>query len=205
MPTGDSYQQNMAHVHIFNFHHSAIAYHLFIQCEQMVVSGFLKHDINKQKCLNKGPGGCEGLYVEGKGSSGIFDMTSSLLNSVHFLKLVLEITFKGRGVHVPHLPQGTRYNWGSLGESPHPTSLARFHPMARPPWGFNTSWTTFGLRHALFTTVLRQTPFYIAALGHLVFQRLPPVLKGGLFTKLGSMICPFVSCISCSTSCDVTD
>lgn len=58
MPTGDSYQQNMAHVHIFNFHHSTIAYRLFIQCEQMAVSGFWKHDINKQKCLNKGPGGC---------------------------------------------------------------------------------------------------------------------------------------------------
>lgn len=79
-----------------------------------------------------------------------------------------------------HLPQGTGYNWGSLGELPHPPpSLARFHPMAQPPWGFNTSWTTFGLRHALFTTVLRQTPFYMAAFGHLVIQRLPPVLEGG--------------------------
>lgn len=28
---------------------------------------------------------------------------------------------------------------------------------------------------------------------------------GGSFTKLGFIICPFVSCISCSTSCDVTD
>lgn len=120
----------MAHVHILNFHHSTIAYHLFIQCKQMVVSGFQKHYINKQKCLNNGTGGCEVLCVEGKGSSGILDMTYSLLNSIHFLKLVLEITFKGGVVHVPHFPGGL----GTTGESgriatPHP-SLTRFHPMA---------------------------------------------------------------------------
>lgn len=40
MSTGDSYQQNMAHVHIRNVHHSTIADHLFIQCKEMVVSGF---------------------------------------------------------------------------------------------------------------------------------------------------------------------
>lgn len=71
------------------------------------------------------------LCVKGKGSSGIFDMTYSLLSSIHFLKLVLEITFKGGvGVHVPHFPGGL----GKTGESgrvatPHP-SLTRFHPMA---------------------------------------------------------------------------
>lgn len=87
---------------------------------------------NKQKCLHKGTSGCEVLCVEGKGSSGIFDMTSSLLNSLHFLKLVLEITFKG-GV-VPHLRQGTGYNWGRLGESPHHTLLLPdFTPWLGPP------------------------------------------------------------------------
>lgn len=134
MPTGDSYQQNMAHVHIFNFHHSTITYRLFIQCEQMAVSGFWKHDINKQKCLNKGPGGCEGLCVEGKGSSGIFNMTSSLLNSIHFLTLVLEITFKVSGVHVPFTPG----DWVQLGQSgrvatPHLPLLPDFTPWLSPP------------------------------------------------------------------------
>lgn len=40
MSTGDSYHQNMAHIHILNFHCTTIAYHLFLQFEQMVVSGF---------------------------------------------------------------------------------------------------------------------------------------------------------------------
>lgn len=77
----------------------------------------------------------EVLCVEGKDSSGIFDMTCSLLNSIHFLKLVLEITFKGGVGHVPHFPQGTGYNWG-VWESRHNQPLSHQispHGLAPPP------------------------------------------------------------------------
>lgn len=72
--------------------------------------------------------------VWGEGNSGVFDMTYSLLNSIHFLKLVWKITFKGGVVHVPHFPWGTGYNWG-VWESRHtPTPLSPdFTPWLSPP------------------------------------------------------------------------
>lgn len=132
-------------------------------------------------------------------------MTYSLLNSIHFL--VWKITFKGGVVHVPHFPWGTGYNWG-VWESHHtPTPLSPdFTPWLSPPGAL----TQAGPPSAFVTHCSQlycDRPHFTwphwdiwSSSGCHLFLR-----EGGSFTKLGSMICPFVSCISCSTSCDVTD
>lgn len=61
---------------------------------------------------------------------GMFEMTSSLLKSVHFLALAQGMVFKGGVARVLHLPRGTGHNWGRLGESPHPhRPLPDFTPL----------------------------------------------------------------------------
>lgn len=95
---------------------------------------------------------------------------------------------------------------GAVWESHHtPSPLARLHPIVCPPGVLTQAGPPSVLVTHCSPLYCNGPRFIMAALGHLVLQRLPPVSEEGSFTKLGSMICPFVSCISCSTSCDVTD
>lgn len=96
-------------------------------------------------------------------------------------------------------------DWAQLGQCGTPSPLTRLHPIVGPP----RVWTQAGPPSVFVThcspLYCDRPRFTMAALRHLVLQRLPPVSEEGSFTKLGSMICPFVVGISCSASCDVTD
>lgn len=124
---------------------------------------------------------------------GMFEMTSSLLKSIRFLIFEAGDHFLRWG----HSPWGSA--WPQLRHSPHPISPLPDFPHCWPSRGLNTTNTHCSPLHC------DRPRFNMAALGHLVLQRLPPVSEEGSFTKLGSMICPFVGRISCSASCDVTE
>lgn len=85
-------------------------------------------------------------------------MTSSLLKSIHFLALEQGMVSKGGVTSVPHLPRGTQLGQSGTVCTQQPPPCQTL-PHCWPSWGLNTSRTTFGRRHALFTTVLRQTSF----------------------------------------------
>lgn len=183
------------------FHCTGNAHCLFIQCEQM--AGFCSVALTSKDVWTKEPMDMR-CYVSGdRQHSGMFEMTSSLLKSIHFLTFEQGIVFKG--AVALHLPWGL-CTTGTVWKSLHILCpVGRLHPIvgppgvwtqARPPSVFVTHCSPLYCDRPRFTT---------AVLGHLVLQRLPPVSEEGSFTKLGSMICPFVGCISCSASCDVTD
>ena len=85
-------------------------------------------------------------------------------------------------------------------------SLGRLHPIVGPLG----AWTQAG-PPSVFVTHCSPLhcdgpPFYHGCTGDIwSYSGCHLFPKGGSFTKLGSVICPFVGCISCSTSCDVTD
>lgn len=123
--------------------------------------------------------------------------------------------FQRRGRSCSWFALGVGGNWAQLGQSGRVTTTPTTHKCQTsshcwPSRGFNTSRTTFDPRHALFSTVLPQTPFYHGCTGTSGLTAAATCFwKGGRWggcrpTKLGSMICPFVSCISCTASCDVT-
>lgn len=129
---------------------------------------------------------------------GMFEMTSSLLKSMHFPTHSSQRWGCSRSPFTPR----TGAVWKRLHTL---CPLGRLYLTVSPPG----VWTQAGPPSVIVThcspLYWDRPHFTTAALGHLVLQRLPPVSKEGSFTKLGSMICPFVGCISCSASCDVTD
>lgn len=108
-----------------------------------------------------------------------------------------------RGGDCSDLPNG--HHCGSLGVKA-PSTTHR-HPPGFQHKPDHLPSSSRIVRHCIATGPI----FTTAALGHLVSQRPPPVFVRMVVVRVSvvsqnweSMICPFVSCISCSTSCDVT-
>lgn len=188
MPSGDSFQrfqQNLALVH--NFTSVAPVMRLvYLYSASKCSERVLTHGINKLRCLNKGTDGNEVLSVGEWHLRGMFEITS----------LLKSITLEQGMVFSLHFPKGASVRT--------PVPLSRLRPIvlhgvrtqAGPPSVFVTHCSPLCCDRAHFTA---------AALGHLALQQRPPVSVECSCTELGSLICPFVVCISCSTSCDVTD
>lgn len=152
--------------------------------------------------------------LRGKAARGeMFEMTSSLLEK-HPLPHIRAggegVVFKGGVARVlQFLPRGTGHNWGSLGAHPPPTdapAMPDFTPLFAL-MGFFThkpdhlrSPSRIVHHCAATEPVLPWLHWDIWS-----YSGCHLFLEEGSLTKLGSMICPFVGCISCSVSCDVTD
>lgn len=147
-------------------------------------------------------------YVLGKGcSEGMLDMTSSLLKSIHFLTLGQGDGFQRWGSSCSS-PGDDGRNWGSLEGGPRtsvssrqtsPPLLARLG-IEREPDHLRSS-SRIVRRCAATEPALPRPRWDIwSCSGCHLFLRRDRSRK-----KAGSVICPFVGCISCSASCDVTD
>lgn len=157
----------------------------------MVQSGVLKHGINEQRRLNRGTDGNEALSVGERHRRG--HVWDNFLVEKHPLPLV----GAGDGFQSSFLPR-ERVSAPRCPCPDYTPLLSRMEPEHKPDHLRSPS----RIVHRCIATepiLLRlHWDIWPCSNRHLF-------LLGRSCTKLGSLICPFVVRISCSTSCDVTD
>lgn len=194
MPSGDSYLQNRAEVQNFNSI-TPVMLNVYLYSAANGRIRFCSPTLTSRHVWTK-----ESVDV-GKGARFLDDF-------LIVKKLPLPHVGAGDGfqrLRRSFAPRGLGIT-GLVWENQHtPLPPCQTSPHRWPSWGSNTSRTTLGLRYALFTTVLQQTPFCHGCTGTSGLPVAATCFCEGSVMKLGSMICPFFCRISCNTSCDVTD